>query len=82
MLTLKGALAEVTRVMFYMANGQFSHRIERDLPGDLNDLKDVVNQSVSALHVALSEINRTMNAFSNGDLTKQISGDYQATWKH
>jgi methyl-accepting chemotaxis protein len=77
MLTLKGALAEVTRVMFYMANGQFSHRIERDLPGDLNDLKDVVNQSVSALHVALSEINRTMNAFSNGDLTKQISGDYQ-----
>ncbi|WP_130538288.1 methyl-accepting chemotaxis protein [Thiomicrorhabdus indica] len=78
MLTLKGALAEVSRVLFYMSNGEFgNHRIERDLPGDLNGFKDMVNQSISDLQVAFEEINLTMHAFSNGDLTQTIQGDYQ-----
>lgn len=77
MLTLKSALSEVNRVLFYMANGEFKSQIERELPGDLNSLKEAVNRSTTDLHSAFSEINRTMNAFSNGDLTQTTQGHYQ-----
>ncbi|KUJ74018.1 hypothetical protein AVO42_00955 [Thiomicrospira sp. XS5] len=76
MMTLKSALAEVTRVMFFMANGQFSYRVDQTLPGDLEALKTTVNDSVSALDNAFSDINRCMNAFSQGDLTQQIQNQY------
>ncbi len=81
MLNLKSAIAEVTRVMFFMANGQFSQRIDKALPGDLQSLKEAVNDSVSALDLAMSEINQVMATFSQGDLTKQIEGDYQGDLK-
>ncbi|WP_373018012.1 methyl-accepting chemotaxis protein [Thiomicrorhabdus sp.] len=81
MLNLKSAIAEVTRVMFFMANGQFSHRIEKALPGDLLGLKEAVNDTVSALEASMAEINRVMEAFSGGDLSKLIEGDYQGDLK-
>lgn len=77
MLTIKSALAAVTRVMFFMANGQFSYRVEEALPGDLSDLKGAVNDSASALDGAFKEINQVMEAFSEGDMTQTILGTYQ-----
>ncbi|WP_051347260.1 methyl-accepting chemotaxis protein [Thiomicrorhabdus chilensis] len=81
MLNLKSAIAEVTRVMFFMANGEFTQRIDKPLPGDLQGLKQAVNDSVSALESAMLEINGVMLDFSKGDLSKQIEGDYQGNLK-
>ncbi|WP_417581385.1 methyl-accepting chemotaxis protein [Nitrincola sp.] len=76
MQSLKHSVDSIVDVMTHVAQGQFGHRVDADASGEMLKLKNMINQSVSALETAFMEIQRVMQALASGDLTEQVQGQY------
>ncbi|QEW06122.1 methyl-accepting chemotaxis protein [Nitrincola iocasae] len=76
MQSLKRSVDSVVQVMTQVAEGQFGARVDADASGEMLKLKNMINQSVSALETAFMEIQRVMQALAKGDLTEQVQGQY------
>jgi methyl-accepting chemotaxis protein len=79
--TLSTGIGEINAVVSAMARGQFDQRVQADLKGDLQLLKDSINASVSDLGQTIEAINVVMGQVAHGALTARIStaaqGDLQ-----
>jgi len=77
------SLTEVRSVMRALSEGDFSPRILAPLTGDLEDLKDSVNQSAEAISVSMHCLSHVLTALQKGQFTVQadigrLSGQYRA----
>lgn len=77
MQTMDLAIAEISRTMESVSNGEFSTRITAELPGELDSLKSNINESLSNLDQAVSEIVEVSEKQQSGDLTSHIAGEYK-----
>lgn len=75
--TLQSAFRALRASLSAAAQGDFQQHIDLSLHGDLEDLKQAVNQSLSSLDHAFSEIRSTTEALASGDLTRRASGDFR-----
>ncbi|MDA3807513.1 MAG: methyl-accepting chemotaxis protein [Thiomicrorhabdus sp.] len=70
-------ITEINHVMMDMQQGVFRTRVEIEAQGELNTLKQRINDSMIALDKAITDITDVVTAQSEGDLTKTISNEYQ-----
>ncbi|MGM0541431.1 MAG: methyl-accepting chemotaxis protein [Pseudomonadota bacterium] len=70
-------ITEINQVMMDMQQGVFQTRVEIEAQGELNTLKQRINDSMIALDKAITDITDVVTAQSEGDLTKTISNEYQ-----
>lgn len=69
-------IAEINSVMMAMQQGNYEKRVEIDAKGELNTLKEHINESMQSLNSAINDIVDTVTALSEGDLTKTITNKY------
>lgn len=77
MLAQRNALAEVRHVTHAMRMGDFSQRIDIDMPGDLSHLKHYLNEALDLLESAINEKSIMLHHLSAGDFTYHMSGEYK-----
>ena len=79
----QGALSEVGSVVTAMSAGEFGHRVEANLVGDLNTLKNAVNASADSMQTTMQALRQAMQALFDGnfkfDSQAQLSGEFQQT---
>ncbi|MDP6166462.1 MAG: methyl-accepting chemotaxis protein [Gammaproteobacteria bacterium] len=76
METMQTAIGEINHVMNAAANGDFDQRIEVTLSGDLETLKQGVNQSIEAISKAINETTAMSELMAQGDMTCRVDGHY------
>lgn len=76
METMQTAIGEINQVMDAAANGDFDQRVEVSLQGDLDDLKQGVNQSIESISDALNESTAMAELMAQGDMTNRVNGTY------
>ncbi len=67
---------DVGQVMQTVAQGDFSKRVTAQGEGDLELLKNNINDSLSAIGSALEETSNVAEAMSQGDVTLRINGNH------
>lgn len=76
METMQTAIGEINDVMGAAANGDFDQRVEVSLQGDLDALKQGVNQSIESISEALNETTAMAELMAQGDMTNRVNGLY------
>ncbi|MFW2131928.1 methyl-accepting chemotaxis protein [Ectothiorhodospira haloalkaliphila] len=72
---------EVTSLVDGAVKGDFSRRVDtEELEGFFKRLGDGVNTLMATTSAGLSEVAAVLEAVSEGDLTKQVTGDYEGTF--
>lgn len=77
METMQTAIGEINQVMDAAANGDFDQRVEIELQGDLDSLKQGVNNSIEAISDALNETTAMAELMAQGDMTNRVNGNYK-----
>ncbi|BBP44207.1 methyl-accepting chemotaxis protein [Thiosulfativibrio zosterae] len=72
----KLAIASVKDVMMGMNQGDFSQRIECEMPGDLTLLKDYLNQALHKLEEAIVDKSNTLMHFKQGNFAYKTHGEF------
>ena len=72
---LHNMMSDVGQVMEHVAVGDLAHRVTADGRGEMQTLKENINNTLIALE-SLSEIERVVEALAKGDLTQSITTDY------
>lgn len=80
--TLSENFAEIQHVMSEVANGNLTYRVTAEAKGELNALKDNINQTVSAMHHLFDAFSDAASSMSKGDLTHKVdvaalAGEYR-----
>lgn len=74
-------MGEVTALVDAAVKGDFSNRIHTsDLDGFFKRLGEGVNMLVEKTSSGLTEVARVLNSVAKGDLTQQVSGQYEGTF--
>lgn len=81
MQNLHNSIRGIVNVMESMKQGQYDQRINIAVKGDLNLLKEGVNQSIESLDGAIKEISQVVIAQANGDLNQSITTTYPGQLK-
>jgi len=76
METMQTAIGEINQVMNAAADGDFDQRVEITLSGDLDTLKQGVNQSIESISEALNESTAMAELMAQGDMTSRVNGTY------
>lgn len=77
------SLTQVQQVMQALAGGDFKQRVEASLKGDLQILKDAVNDSSAAIDASMSELGRVLDALRAGQFDVQVSsGRFGGSYAH
>jgi len=67
----RDAIENIINIMQHVNEGDFSHRIETQLPGEYNRLKDYLNASLINLETAIDASNIILNQYQLGDFSFQ-----------
>lgn len=76
MLTMDEIVTDINQVMSSVAQGHFGARVSAAAAGDLDLLKQNINQSLDTLEASMKEAIQVASRMGEGDLTKEITGDY------
>ena len=71
--SLDSTLRDITQVMTGVAHGDFSRRVTVEAKGDLNALKENINQSVQAQQAVFEDITSVMNGVVSGELSGRVT---------
>lgn len=80
--SIQSAINETSETVKNLQQGNFSHRIESKLTGDLDALKQAVNGSAATIEETMAVIGDVLKALKEGDFSHQInqpsdvSGDF------
>ncbi|QCU89302.1 methyl-accepting chemotaxis protein [Thiomicrorhabdus sediminis] len=77
MISMENALSEIGMVMEKLNVGEFDGRVEAELNGQFDILKQQINGSMQQLESAIAEIAKVAQAQANADLTLNVTGDYK-----
>lgn len=70
------AINAINDVMSSVAAGEFDKRIQINLPGDLNALKNNINQSLQVVENGIEDTTRITISLSKGDLTQRVEENH------
>ncbi len=77
------AITEVNAVLVSLAEGRFDQRLNKAYQGDLETLRQGVNNSVEQVSFMMNELSKVMNALKNAHFTQEINtlapGNYGVT---
>jgi len=71
--SLDSTLRDIIQVMTGVANGNFSGRVTVEAKGDLNALKQNINQSIEAQQLVFQDITTVMTGVVQGQLSGRVS---------
>jgi len=77
MKTLNSAVSEINSVVSDMADSNFSNPINISLSGDLDTLKQNINQALGNLQSGFESFNGSLTNLIDGDLTSHVLGAYK-----
>ena len=77
MSSLSLAVTEVNTVVSNMAESDFSHSISIELSGELDTLKQNINNTLVNLEEGFTSFDESLSGLLNGDLTARVQGDYK-----
>lgn len=77
METQMNAIEAVKDVMQMMNKGNFSKRIELNMPGDLSQLKTYLNTSLDKLDEAITHKSYILDHFRQGNFAFEIEGEFE-----
>jgi len=80
--TLQSALSNVNKVMQSISRGEFNVRVEANVNGDLDQLKQNVNETVGQLRITMFALNDVMNSLYNADFAKVIVANVKGNFKN
>lgn len=75
--TQMNAIESVKEVMQMMNKGDFTKRIELDMPGDLSQLKTYLNTSLDKLDEAITHKSFVLDHFRQGNFAYEIEGEFE-----
>lgn len=75
--SLNSAVSEINQVVADMADSDFSKPITIELSGDLNTLKQNINQALDNLQTGFNSFTGSLTNLIDGDLTAHVIGDYK-----
>ncbi|MDP2751420.1 MAG: methyl-accepting chemotaxis protein [Rhodocyclaceae bacterium] len=81
METLQSALSDTNLVMEAVAIGDFNRRVEGEVRGDLNHLKESVNASVDTLERTMVALHNVMNSLCAGDFSQRMDASIEGELK-
>ncbi|BCN93766.1 hypothetical protein THMIRHAM_15510 [Thiomicrorhabdus immobilis] len=67
----KASISSIVNVMENMSLGDFSHRIETELPGEYNRLKEYLNNSSDKLEAVIETANTILDNYQQGNFSFQ-----------
>ncbi|MBE0471588.1 MAG: HAMP domain-containing protein [Methyloprofundus sp.] len=73
----KQAIDGVRHVTHAMREGNFSQRVENDMPGELQNLKRYLNESLERLENAINSKSDSLKAYSQGDFSHQHNHEFE-----
>jgi len=63
------SISSIIHVMKNMSHGEFSHRIEVELPGEYSQLKDFLNSSLNTLESTIETANKILDSYQQGNFS-------------
>ena len=78
---VQSAIEDSIDVVSNVAAGNFDKKIESDVSGDLNKLKQGVNATVDNMKLTMDALYELMQALANGDFGKRINVELQGEYK-
>jgi len=74
--SINDVVLDINEVMKKMTEGQFDARVTSAVSGQMDSLKQNINQSMDALEQAIEETVFNIEAIASGDLTHSITNEY------
>jgi methyl-accepting chemotaxis protein len=81
MQVIGDALNEVNVVMASLAQGDFSKPVQATLKGDMDTLKNSVNNSLARVEATIATLNSAMLALHEGDFSYQVEVNAQGEYR-
>jgi methyl-accepting chemotaxis protein len=78
---LSQTITDINHVMTQMNEGDFNARVQVQAHGDLQTMKENVNNSMDRLAMAVSGITYIVSAQAKGDLTKECTAEFKGQLK-
>jgi len=78
---LQLSIGESNRVVGQVAQGDFEHRVELELQGDLAMLKSGINGSADSVERTMTALAKVMKGLSEGDLSVRMSDDVEPLFR-
>ncbi|QFU21576.1 HAMP domain-containing protein [Shewanella eurypsychrophilus] len=75
--SLDSAVQDINGTVEELAKGNFKHRVQTEMAGDLDDLKCTINDSARSITESLDDIGRVMNSIERGDFTQRVEVNAQ-----
>ncbi len=73
--SLQSNLQDIIGVMTAVARGHLDRRVTVDAKGDLQSLKDNINQSIQVQQAVFQDITRVMQGVAQGDFSRRVTAD-------
>lgn len=77
LVNMQDAIREANKVVTALAKGQFDQRVTADLNGDLNTLKEGINDSADSIDETMKELGRVMESMNNGNFSITVNADVE-----
>ncbi len=78
---VQNAIADGIDAVSNVAAGNFDRKVEVEVSGDLNKLKQGINSSVDNMKVTMGALYELMEAMADGDFAKRINVDLKGEYK-
>jgi len=70
------SVSSIIHIMKNMSNGEFSHRIEVELPGEYSQLKVFLNRSLNTLESTIETANIILDSYQRGDFSYKTDAPF------
>lgn len=70
-------ITAVSKVMNGVAEGDFSHRVEQQMIGSFNDLKQATNSSIDSLENTMLALQQVMQSLEDGDFSARMGSEIE-----
>ena len=79
--SIQSAFEEINGVMNAIAKGQFNERVNQEFTGDLNTLKQAVNNSAESVTNTMHSLSELMDGLAEGDFSVRLDNNVQGQLK-
>ena len=78
----RSAFEGVNMVMAHISNGEFHRRIDMELKGDMEVLRQSVNNSANSVDITMTALAEVMDALGDGHFSARINPKVQEKFRH
>ncbi|QCU90947.1 methyl-accepting chemotaxis protein [Thiomicrorhabdus sediminis] len=79
---LDNSFGEIKQIMQAIGDGDFTQRVNAELNGDLDELKQAVNASAQSVQFTMNELSKVMQGIALGDFSVRLDEQVRGELKH